>query len=111
VDIAWFKPNGEVMSDQDWVSRHARALGVYLNGRAIPGQTDQGRPIADDSFRLLFNGHRRAVNWQPAPDFGAQWKLVLDTDVLKFQSDPHPVEGRVMTRARTVVVLEATEPG
>jgi len=111
VDIAWFKPNGEVMSDQDWVSRHARALGVYLNGRAIPGQTDQGRPIADDSFRLLFNGHRRAVYWQPAPDFGAQWKLVLDTGALEFQTDPQPAGGRVMTRARTVVVLEATEPG
>ncbi|TMG24745.1 MAG: glycogen debranching enzyme, partial [Chloroflexi bacterium] len=111
VDIAWFKPNGEVMSDQDWVSRHARALGVYLNGRAIPGQTDQGRPIADDSFRLLFNGHRRAVYWQPAPDFGAQWKLVLDTGALEFQTEPQPAGGRVMTRARTVVVLEATEPG
>src|SRR5438132_6919921 len=111
VDIAWFKPNGEVMSDQDWVSRHARALGVYLNGRAIPGQTDQGRPIADDSFRLLFNGHRRAVYWQTAPDFGAQWKLVLDTGALEFQPEPQPAGGRVMTRARTVVVLEATEPG
>jgi len=65
VDIAWFKPNGEPMSDRDWVSRHARALGVYLNGRAIPGHDDQGRPMADDSFRLLFNGHRRAVYWQP----------------------------------------------
>jgi glycogen operon protein len=110
VDIAWFKPNGEPMSDQDWVSRHARALGVYLNGRAIPGHDDQGRSILDDSFRLLFNGHRRAVNWQPPPDFGAVWKLVLDTDALEFQADPQPITGRVMTRARTVVVVEATEP-
>jgi len=110
VDIAWFKPNGDVMSDQDWISRHARALGVYLNGRAIPGQTDQGRPIVDDSFRLLFNGHRRAVSWQPPPDFGAVWKLVLDTGALEFQTDSQPAGGRVMTRARTVVVLEAREP-
>jgi isoamylase len=111
VDIAWFKPNGEVMSDQDWVSRHARALGVYLNGRAIPDHDDQGRPIVDDSFRLLFNGHRRAVNWQPPPDFGAVWRLVLDTDTLEFQADPPPSTGRVITRARTVIVLESREPG
>ena len=111
VDIAWFKPNGEPMSDRDWDSRHARALGVYMNGRAIPGHDDQGRSIADHSFRLLFNGHRRAVYWQPAPDFGAQWQLVFDTDALEFQAEPHPVEGRAMTRARSVVVLEATEPG
>jgi len=35
---------------------------------------------------------------------------VLDTGALEFQTDSQPAGGRVMTRARTVVVLEAREP-
>jgi len=117
VDIAWFKPDGKPMTDRDWVSRHARSLGVYLNGKAIPGHDDRGRSFADDSFLLLFNGHSRTVYWQMPPDFGGSWKIALDTDALQPQEDPQPITGRVMTRARTVVILQSrgddasTEPG
>jgi len=117
VDIAWFKPDGKPMTDRDWVSRHARSLGVYLNGKAIPGHDDRGRSFADDSFLLLFNGHSRTVYWQMPPDFGGSWKVALDTDALQPQEDPQPITGRVMTRARTVVILQSrgddasTEPG
>src|SRR6266567_4270771 len=41
VDIAWFKPDARQMTDQDWNSRHARSLGVFLNGRAIPGHDER----------------------------------------------------------------------
>ena len=59
--------------------------------------------------------------------FGAdvrEWPLVessagwnVDTDALQPQEDPQPITGRVMTRARTVVILQSsgddasTEPG
>jgi hypothetical protein len=39
----WFKPDGKPMTDQDWDSRHARSLGVFLNGKAIPGRDEHGR--------------------------------------------------------------------
>jgi len=107
VDIAWFKPDARQMTDQDWNSRHARSLGVFLNGKAIPGHDEHGQPISDDSFLLLFNGHSRAVYWTLPKEFGGAWRLVLDTDKAEPEAEPRDVPERVITRARTVVVLRS----
>ena len=107
IDIAWFKPDGKPMTDQDWVSRHARSLGVFLNGRAIPGHDDRGQPIVDDSFLLLFNGQARPVYWNLPKDLGEGWRLLLDTDRLQPESEPPQIAERVLTRARSIVVLQA----
>jgi glycogen operon protein len=107
IDIVWFKPDGKPMSDQDWVSRHARSLGVFLNGKAIPGRDYRGQPIVDDSFLLLFNGQARPVYWNLPKDLGEGWRLVLDTDRLQPEGEPAEVPERVLTRARSIVVLQA----
>ena len=107
VDIAWFKPDARQMTDQDWNSRHARSLGVFLNGKAIPGHDEHGQPISDDSFLLLFNGHSRAVYWALPQEFGGPWQLVLDTDKAEPEAEPGELPERVITRARTVVVLRS----
>jgi len=107
MDIVWFKPDGKPMTDQDWESRHARSLGVFLNGKAIPGRDEHGRPFLDDSFLLLFNGHSRAVYWAIPGDLGGPWRLVLDTDRLQPEVDPQELSGRVLTRARSVAVFQA----
>src|SRR6202140_3535554 len=53
LDIGWFKPDGKSMTDKDWNVGYARSLGVFLNGKAIQGHDEHGRPITDDSFILL----------------------------------------------------------
>jgi glycogen operon protein len=106
MDIVWFKPDGKPMTDQDWDSRHARSLGVFLNGKAIPGRDEHGRPFLDDSFLLLFNGHSRAVYWTIPGDLGGPWRLVLDTDRLQPEADPQELAGRALTRARSVAVFQ-----
>ena len=106
-DIAWFKPDGKPMTDQDWVARHARSLGVFFNGRAIPGHDDQGRPIVDDSFLLLFNGQFRAVYWSLPGEFEGEWRLIFDSDRLQPETEEQVLAERVLTRARSVVLLEA----
>jgi isoamylase len=106
MDIVWFKPDGKPMTDQDWDSRHARSLGVFLNGKAIPGRDEHGRPFLDDSFLLLFNGHSRAVYWTIPGDLGGPWRLVLDTDRVQPQADPQELSGRALTRARSVAVFQ-----
>src|SRR3989442_411039 len=63
VDIGWFKPDGQSMTDEDWEVWHARTLGVFLNGKAIAGRDERGRRIVDDSFLLLFNAHSDAIEW------------------------------------------------
>jgi glycogen operon protein len=107
MDIVWFKPDGKPMTDQDWESRHARSLGVFLNGKAIPGRDEHGRRFLDDSFLLLFNGHSRAVYWTIPSDLGGPWRLVLDTDRLQPEADPQELSGRALTRARSVAVFQA----
>ena len=80
-DIAWFKPDGEPMTDQDWQNGFARTLGVFLNGKAIPTPDAHGDPIVDDSFYILFNAH-----WEPLPftlptcGWGDRWVKAIDTN-------------------------------
>jgi glycogen operon protein len=106
IDIAWFKRDGKRMTDQDWVSRHARSLGVFLNGKAIPGKDEHGRPFVDDSFLLLFNGAARPTLWSPSTDHGEGWRLVVDTERLQPEQEPSDVGGRILTRSRAVAVLQ-----
>jgi isoamylase len=80
VDIGWFRPDGSEMSDDDWNQGYAKALGVFLNGDAIPSQDALGRKIHDDSFYLMVNAHYDALPFRlPPPELGAQWEWVFDT--------------------------------
>ena len=63
-DIAWFTPEGEEMTQQDWQAAHAKALTVFLNGNAISEPGPRGERITDDSFLLMFNAApRRWSSW------------------------------------------------
>jgi isoamylase len=109
LDIGWFKPDGNSMTDDDWDVGYARSLGVFLNGRAIQGHDEQGRPITDDSFILLFNAHTEGVRWSIPAEYAAGWRLVLDTRRRHPERAPRPVEGRITTSARSIAVLQTPE--
>src|SRR5215216_6377697 len=79
-DIAWFRPDGLEMSDEDWGQDHAKAFAIFLNGDALRERDDDGRPIYDDSFLLLFNAHHETLSFTtPAEAFGKTWQVVVDT--------------------------------
>jgi glycogen operon protein len=79
-DLAWFRPDGEQMSDEDWGAGFAKSLGVFLNGDEIPGVDAAGRRILDQSFYLIFNAHWEPVEFVlPAEIWGQSWTRVLDT--------------------------------
>src|SRR6185369_16196931 len=42
--LAWFNPDGKEMSDDDWSVDHAKAVGLFLNGEAIPWPGRRGEP-------------------------------------------------------------------
>ena len=112
-DIGWFKPNGELMSDVDWQSGFGRAIGVFLNGEAIPSPDSRGERVTDDSFYLLFNAHWEAMNFRlPAGLWGDRWAKVIDTN------DPVPdlrehksvsAGSEVLVQAYSVMVLRREE--
>ncbi len=79
-DLAWFKPDGAEMSDEDWNVGFAKSLGVFLNGGAIARTDFRGDPITDDSFYMVFNAHHeKLVFTLPPAHFAARWMRVFDT--------------------------------
>jgi glycogen operon protein len=84
-DIGWFKPDGSPMTGDDWQNGLAKALGVFLNGDAIPTVDARGEPIVDNSFFLLFNAYTESIGFNlPDGTWGERWARVIDT------SDPVP---------------------
>ncbi|HEY8184059.1 MAG TPA: glycogen debranching protein GlgX [Thermoanaerobaculia bacterium] len=79
-DIGWFKPDGQLMSEEDWTTCFARSLGVFLNGKAIPTPDSHGEPIVDDSFFILFNAHYEAITFKLPTAWGDLWVKVVDTN-------------------------------
>jgi glycogen operon protein len=79
-DIAWFKPSGEEMTDEDWNDAFAKSLAVFLNGDQIASPGPQGEKIRDDSFLFFFNAHHEAVEFTvPSPEWGRRWTVLVDT--------------------------------
>jgi isoamylase len=109
-DIGWFRPDGELMTDEDWRNGFAKSLGVFLNGDAIPSLDPRGERMVDDSFCVLFNGHHEPVPFHlPArPDWGERWVKCLDTsDLVPDGRNRETFEagGEVPLEGRAVVVL------
>ena len=79
-DIAWFTPEGDEMTEEDWEAPFGRAIAVYLNGQGIPDRDARGDRVIDESFLLCFSAHSEAIDFHvPNADYGAAWHVVLDT--------------------------------
>jgi len=79
-DIGWFRPDGGQMSEEDWHSGFARALGVFLNGDALPDPDYRGERVVDESFYLLFNANWEVITFTlPTGEWGARWSKIIDT--------------------------------
>jgi isoamylase len=79
-DITWLTPAGREMTDEEWSSSLASALGLQMSG-FLEGEHDaQGRPEKDDDFLLLFNAdqHGVAFTLPPVPE-EARWEAFMDT--------------------------------
>jgi glycogen operon protein len=79
-DLAWFRPDGKEMTDEDWTTGHARSLMLRLAGDAIEESDDKGQPITDDTFLMLINAHHEPLGFTiPAHKRGVRWVRILDT--------------------------------
>ncbi len=107
-DIAWFRPSGEEMSEEDWRHGFAKSIGVFLNGDAIPSPGPMGERIVDDSFYLLINAHFEQLAFVlPMRQDCSGWVKVLDTSDGFIQPDSTvllPGE-RVNVYARSLVLM------
>jgi len=79
-DLAWFRPDGKEMTDEDWTNGFARSLGIRLAGDAIEEVDDRGRQILDDTLLILLNAHSEPLPFiLPAHRRGVRWELLVET--------------------------------
>jgi isoamylase len=79
-DLAWFRPDGKEMTDEDWNNPHARCLGLRLAGDAIEEADTRGNRIVDDTLLILLNAHYEPLSFLlPAHRATVRWELILDT--------------------------------
>jgi len=110
-DIAWFRPDGSMMSDADWQDGAVTSLQVLLSGSmALPNA--RGERVVDSPLLLLFNAGFDAFEFVvPPSEIDDPWHVRLDT--VRGEHDqppgPVPVGGAVTLPGRSVVVME--QPG
>ena len=80
-DIAWFLPEGNRMTEENWKLDFAKSLGVYLNGLALRMKGEKGEEIMDDSFYIIFNAAHHPLMYKlPSEEFGTTWTKIIDTN-------------------------------
>jgi len=105
-DIAWFRPDGTEMDDEDWQQGRAKSVAVFLNGDAIASPDARGERIVDDSFLLLFHAHHENLHFTMPPErFGVGWVTVIDTADAWREGEQVKHGEQLALTGRSVVVL------
>jgi glycogen operon protein len=79
-DIAWMRPDGQEMSDEDWADQNNHVLGMMIPGEATDEVNERGRPIYGDTLLLLLNGGARSRYFElPRLEQAGIWHEVLNT--------------------------------
>ena len=113
-DVVWLTPEGGEMTDAEWGESHARALGVYFSGAGLTETDDQGRPLADATFLMLFNSNAEDVSFRlPQFESGTRWLMVVDTarDEGLARGRGPVSNGMYAVGARSIVLLQQQKAG
>jgi glycogen operon protein len=79
-DIAWYRPDGEQMTEEEWTAGWVRCLGMRISGRTLDDVDRFGEPLLDDSFLLCLNPHHEDIQFYIPPcSTKCNWELILDT--------------------------------
>lgn len=108
-DIAWFLPEGTGMTQERWQHDYAKSLGIYLNGKALRMMDENGAPVIDDSFYIIFNAHDSEVPYKlPPATYGTHWMKVLDTSAggIIEKGEIFGAGETIVVPERSVIVLE-----
>jgi isoamylase len=111
-DIAWFQPSGNEMTEENWTNDFAKSLAVYLNGKALRSVDENGVPILDHNFYLIFNAHFDGLDFRlPVERYGGGWLKVLDTsaDFVSEKGLPLDSADTVHVFGHTVMVMRQIE--
>ncbi|MCF8109030.1 MAG: glycogen debranching protein GlgX [Desulfohalobiaceae bacterium] len=111
-DIAWFTPDGNEMSEENWGEGYAKSLALFLNGEGIATPDLQGERVRDDTFYLLLNAYHELISFTlPGPQWGKHWFVILNTAKGGFVQEERTVgagEG-IDVESRSLVLLKRKE--
>ena len=100
-DVAWLKPSGHEMTDDEWNNANLRTLGMWLAGEAADVVDDRGARVRDDTLVVLMNSSDDLVPFRLPPTVGGRrWTVALDT------ASPSLAEGRNRFRSSGVYQLQ-----
>ncbi|MBA2751672.1 MAG: glycogen debranching protein GlgX [Actinobacteria bacterium] len=105
-DIAWLRPDGTEMSDEDWQTGTVTSMGVFMNGEAIHAPGPRGEPVVDESFLVLFNAHYESMKLTlPDSRFGERWIRMVDTADSLSEGDSAKAGEGVEVESRSIVLM------
>jgi len=79
-DLAWFRPDGKEMTEEDWNNPEIRCVGLRLAGDAIEEVDERGNRIIDNTLVIALNAHHEPIPFVlPAHRRQLRWELLLDT--------------------------------
>jgi len=106
-DLAWFRPDGTVMTPEDWTQPFVRSLGYLLGGDAIATTDTQGNKVTGDTLLILMNANHEPVEFVlPAIEWGRDWEILVDTaDGDGKTGASTPAGGKLTLVDRSMMVL------
>jgi isoamylase len=110
-ELGWFTPAGAPMTAPDWADQAALSLAVSLDGSDDPDRADDGTPLVDDDFLVLFNAWWEPLDFiVPGVRHGQTWQAELDTyDPPSAAMAPQRQAGdRITVGSRSVIVLRGS---
>ncbi len=105
-DIAWFSPDGEEMTEEDW-DAGVGSIAVYLNGNGIAERDARGERVVDDSFLMCFNSHWERTDFTlPGEEYGPAWEVVFDTTHAETEELVAEAGATLAMAPRSIIVLQ-----
>jgi isoamylase len=110
-NIAWYRTDGQEMTQEQWNTGWMRSLAVMLNGETLDDADEMGEPLKDDSFLILLNSYGEKVTYTlPASPHGRGWKRLMNTYDLENPFHEEPMDGALDVAGRSVVLLRELVP-
>ena len=80
-DLAWLRPDGLEMLQEDWEAPESHCVGVLLAGEAYEPMPAGSERLQDDTLLIVLNAQPEAVPFVlPALQVTGVWEVVLCTD-------------------------------
>jgi len=105
-DVAWYRDDGQEMTQEQWNTGWMRSLAVLLNGKTLGEIGEMGEPIQDDSFLIMLNSHGDCVTYTlPQSPLNRGWKLIMNTHDLDDPFGERLLDGKLEVAGRSVALL------